>query len=86
MEKRRSTFTGARKRAAFTLIELLVVVSIIALLASMLLPSLMKAKELTRETLCRSNLKSIGTGFVMYQRHDRWVFHAAGRLGAHSGP
>ena len=48
-----------RKNTAFTLIELLVVISIIALLVSILLPSLTKAKELARSVLCLANLHSM---------------------------
>ncbi len=49
----------ASGRAGFTLIELLVVVSITALLMSILLPSLTKAKASARDTLCKTNLRSI---------------------------
>ena len=46
-----------RKRDAFTLIELLVVIAIIALLLSIIMPSLKTVKEAARETVCKSNLR-----------------------------
>ncbi len=55
-----------RHRHAFTLIELLVVIAIIALLVSILMPSLQKAKEMAKDVVCAANLHSIGYAMYLY--------------------
>jgi prepilin-type N-terminal cleavage/methylation domain-containing protein/prepilin-type processing-associated H-X9-DG protein len=54
------------RKSGFTLIELLVVIAIIAILAAILFPVFAKARETARSASCKSNLKQIGTGWMMY--------------------
>jgi prepilin-type processing-associated H-X9-DG protein/prepilin-type N-terminal cleavage/methylation domain-containing protein len=65
----------ARVRA-FTLVELLVVIGIIALLISILLPTLNKARESASAAMCSSNLRQVHTFFMDYARDQRDHFPA----------
>ncbi len=55
-----------KHRYAFTLIELLVVIAIIALLVSILMPSLQKAKEMAKDVVCLSHQKNISLAIYLY--------------------
>lgn len=61
----------------FTLVELLVVVAIIALLVSILMPTLNKAKEQTRRVICTSNLRNCGTALHVYAAANDGYFPPA---------
>ncbi len=69
-----------KPRPAFTLIELLVVIAIIALLVSILMPSLQKAKELAKNVVCASNQRSVVLAMVLYteDHDDQYPYNTGG--------
>jgi prepilin-type N-terminal cleavage/methylation domain-containing protein/prepilin-type processing-associated H-X9-DG protein len=62
------------KRHGFTLVELLVVIAIIALLLSIMIPALNRAREASIRTVCKSNLKQVGLAMFMYQQDNSDYF------------
>lgn len=73
----------SRVIVGFTLIELLVVIAIIGILAALLLPALVRARESAKMAKCQNNLKSIGNAMMLYHTDNDgwfpqfWCFQAA---------
>lgn len=82
----------AQRERAFTLIEVLVVVAIIALLIAILLPSLTRARDMSRSVVCQANVRQLITAFVTYSIDNKGRFPGnrqddyADWLGGSNGP
>ncbi len=70
MAKKQRSESADATRSGFTLVELLVVIAIVALLVSILLPALHKARAQAQKTVCAAQLKSIAMGVMTYSEDN----------------
>lgn len=77
----------SQRPKGFTLIELLVVIAIIAILAAILFPVFARARESARRTVCVSNVRQLGTAWMMYvQDYDEQFPPSTSPLNSEWGP
>ena len=63
-----------KRKRGFTLIELLVVIAIVAILLSVIVPALGKAKEMVKKTICKNNVRNQCMGTILYSEgNNGWV-------------
>ena len=67
-------YSTKKSKSAFTLIELLVVIAIIGLLASLMMPSITRARDKAQSTRCASNLRQLGAAVFLYATDHRGKF------------
>jgi len=60
-----------RRKKAFTLVEIITVVAIVGLLIAIIVPTISKARQQTRRTVCAANLRQVGTAFISYMQYNR---------------
>jgi prepilin-type N-terminal cleavage/methylation domain-containing protein/prepilin-type processing-associated H-X9-DG protein len=77
-----------KRKHGFTLVELLVVIAIIGVLVGLLFPAIQRARESSRSTQCKSNLRQIGLAMTRYldQRGERGKFPETARLPKTNNP
>ena len=73
-----------RNRRGFTLVELLVVIGIIAVLVSILLPTLNKSRVAAKGVVCESNLRQFGFAIQMYVGQNKGMLPQKGPDGSNA--
>jgi prepilin-type N-terminal cleavage/methylation domain-containing protein/prepilin-type processing-associated H-X9-DG protein len=81
-----SQSSSGKGRTAFTLVELLVVIGIIALLISILLPSLSRAREAANQVTCQSQEKQIVMGMILHANEHKGYMPLVGAIGPGTTP